>query len=214
MNSSSDSGSDTFDIFSSRESLKNDDYNNNNASNASPKRGKLKMDLSIDLSGLNSDDDDVKKEKVATKEQPATINNVENPKENDDDNFILSVNASKRNSSSATIRQVKPDNIPNLALDQFDDDRSQSVTVSLAKSMCKEIDYKKEMEAIISKESFNHHESDNLNQPKSNRLKPIDLESLKVAAAAKKAKRIKPPHAPSNFNLTSSIKQVLMSHKK
>lgn len=214
MNSSSDSGSDTFDIFSSRESLKNDDYNNNNnASTASSKRGKLKMDLSIDLSGLNSDDDDVKKEKVATKEHPATIN-VENPKENDDDNFILSVNASKRNSSSATIRQVKPDNIPNLALDQFDDDRSQSVTVSLAKSMCKEIDYKKEMEAIISKESFNHHESDNINQPKSNRLKPIDLESLKVAAAAKKAKRIKPPHAPSTFNLTSSIKQVLMSHKK
>lgn len=229
----SDSGSDTFDIFSSRESLHNDDHHNihdhhstittvtkptmissnQTTSQSTQQRPVLKkMNLSIDLSGIHSDDDDYETKNHQNYQIP----------DQEDDHFILTT--SKRTSASSSMRQIKPDNIPNLALDVFDDDKSQSVTVSLAKSMCKEINYKKEMEAIVSKENFNvnHQElSNQYNQapPKSNRLKPIQHVT---DANKKKARQINqpPPGGSSSssttlsLNLTSGVKQVLLSKRK
>lgn len=192
-NDDSDSGSDTFDIFSSQESLKNENVAKLDES-SQIKKPLEKINLSIDLSGLRSDDEeDFIKKKVEEEKK-------ENEDDDNEDNFIITTS---RNPSSSR-RQIKPDNIPNLALDLFDDDKSQSVTVSLAKSMCNEINYKKEMEAIISK--------DNLPQPSQlnksiNKLKPINIESYR-----KLKKEFKSSQQINSTN--SSKKQVILNSKK
>lgn len=93
---------------------------------------KKNMNLKIDLSLLNTSDEEDNRNDY---DEDTQINNEMKPLES--------------SFSSSSRQQIKPDNIPNLVLDQIDEDRSVSVAVSLAKSMCKEIDYKKEMEAII-----------------------------------------------------------------
>jgi hypothetical protein len=109
------------------------------------------MDLKIDLGQLSVDEDDFTN-------QGKEKNNLEKKsalEEEDEDSYDL--NEIIMNSTNRTQRQIKPDNIPNLCLDLMDDEKSQSVAASLAKSMCKEINYKNEMEMI-------YNVSDNINQ--------------------------------------------------
>lgn len=104
-------------------------------SNGELKEKNSNLDLKIDLTQLNTSDEE------------------ENDKCHHLDQYLKptsEIKPSETSFSSSSRQQIKPDNIPNLMLDHIDDDRSISVAVSLAKSMCKEIDYKKEMEAIIS----------------------------------------------------------------
>jgi hypothetical protein len=153
-----DAGSDTFAMFSDDEDSANDGEETKKDAITSPVKsasssgsvGVQKLDLMIDLGQLSdpdgADDRDfedncIKKggnknnqSKDFVKFSPTALTN--------EDMFRNAL------SNRSTNRQVKPDHIPNLALD-VDDDRSQSVAVSLAKSMCKEIDYQKEMEMIV-----------------------------------------------------------------
>lgn len=102
-------------------------------SNEETKRKTSNLDLKIDLSQLNTSDEE------------------DNDKYHYEQDFKHSseVKPFESNFSSSSRQQIKPNIIPNLMLDHIDDDRSVSVSASLAKSMCKEIDYKKEMEDII-----------------------------------------------------------------
>ena len=90
------------------------------------------------MTGLNADDEPTFKKKGGQNVIPDL----------DEDNYIPSPHLVEIPLVTNLPKHKKPDNIPILMLDLIDDDKSQSVTVSLAKSMCKEIDYKKEMEKI------------------------------------------------------------------
>lgn len=121
---------DTFDIFSSQESL-NEAYKckitKNDPSNLK------KFDLKIDLGELSADEDT----RIEQNKKFQFQNEV------DDDSAHIS-NFKAESSRKQQKKQVKPEIIP--MLDLLDDDKSQSVAASLAMSMCKEIDYQKEME--------------------------------------------------------------------
>jgi hypothetical protein len=122
---------DTFDIFSSRESL---------AEERTEKVEKVfgqfkKSDLKIDLNDLSADEDT----KVERKKDK---NGLSSENEVDDDGF--SSFKAQNFGMQLKVRQVRPEIIP--MLDLMDDEKSQSVAASLAVSMCKEIDYQKEMQ--------------------------------------------------------------------
>ena len=141
---------DTLDIFSSDEDDENqnvidnvtiDNNNNNNKNNDYAS----KFDLKIDLGQLSADEDN-------------TLNNTFNKQKNlnnvaHEDEESYNLNEIINSCTNRTQQQIKPDHIPNLCLDLIEDDKSQSVAASLAKSMCKEINYKKEMEMI-----YNHNQ--------------------------------------------------------
>ena len=144
------------------------------------------MDLKIDLAQLNSSDDDYN-----DNEGKVDHNNLSF---DESDEEIVPKNDTIRNISSR--QQIKPDIIPNLVFDQFDDDRSLSVAVSLAKSMCKEIDYQKEMEAI-----YKNHVNEKKIKKKSlvdkNVRKSIQLNELKLSGRFSK-------------NSSDNLKQVFL----
>ena len=147
--SNDDSSSDTFAIFSSQESL-----NNSIKYSIKPSLNKLKksndivpkvpknFELMIDLGQLSDADD----RDVEENQQNSSKTSIKaSPQEANAEATRNSLSVTNRSSAR---QQIKPDHIPNLALD-VDDDRSQSVAASLAQSMCIEIDYQKEMELII-----------------------------------------------------------------
>jgi len=121
---------DTFDIFSSRESLAEE--------GAEKVFGQFKKsDLKIDLDELSADED-TKVERKKDKNALRSENEV------DDDDDGLSNFKAQNFGMQLKVRQVRPEIIP--MLDLMDDEKSQSVAASLAVSMCKEIDYQKEMQ--------------------------------------------------------------------
>ena len=135
--SNDEDNNDTFDIFSSQESLEKTIEEN-----------VKQMDLNIDLGLLSDQEEESKAEKKIVLNYHF-----------DDDCSINEKLTSNVLSSARQKLQKKPDNIPNLMLDLMDDDKStQSVAASLAKSMCKEIDYQKEMEIIY---TIDNKEQDN-----------------------------------------------------
>ena len=136
-----DENQDTFDIFSSQESLEKTIQEN-----------VKQLDLNIDLGCLSDQDNE---EEMNGSENIAQKKLVEKFDFDEDCSIIANENLTSNVLTSARQQQLqkKPDNIPNLMLDMMDDDKSQSVTVSLAKSMCKEIDYHKEMETLYTLES-------------------------------------------------------------
>ncbi|CAF0846413.1 unnamed protein product [Brachionus calyciflorus] len=153
----------TLDIFSSdEESIENN--NNKNMKN---------LDLKIDLAQLNtSDDDDEYVDNDFDFNEPPSVKEDRNQESN--------LNSSNR-------QQIKPDIIPNLILDQLDDDRSLSVAVSLAKSMCKEIDYQKEMEALFVTNPNTDKKKLVKNVQKITSKKPIQLNELKLSGRFSKS---------------------------
>ena len=96
------------------------------------------FDLKIDLGQLSDEDTRVDREKNTK------LNKI--PNEYEEDSIIAMSNFKAQSVRTEQKKQVKPSNIP--MLDLIDDDKSQSVAASLAISMCKEIDYQKEMEVI------------------------------------------------------------------
>lgn len=121
--SDDDDMNDTFDIFSSQESLVDEEKQ--------PSQFK-KSDLMIDLGALS---DEETRAEVPHKVDASIF---------DEDSIIPISNFKAQSVRVEQKKQVKPENIP--MLDLMDDDKSQSVAASLAISMCKEIDYQKEME--------------------------------------------------------------------
>lgn len=179
-----DAGSDTFDMFSSQESLNKEPTKLDSITNSKgekivfgkqsvAKAGADKLDLRIDLGQLSDADDYVESKNVV---QPPHAINVtdEYPAESN-------IFRSSRSNSVSARQQIKPQNIPNLALDLMDDDRSQSVAASLAKSMCKEIDYQQEMELICKK-----HQIMSIQPPTT-----MTTTSVKQPAAVNKSKSFK-----------------------
>ena len=179
---SSDDGEDTFDIFSSQDSLTNDDDDLEKTERnalSSKNIDKVEMvrfaaaDLKIDLGQLSGDDEcdekEIKDKKTNYYNNDDAQDENNNNEEQNNDIIISSVASTSRQ------QYPKPDNIPNLMLDLMDDDKSQSVAASLAKSLCKEIDYKQEMEMIYKKNvetSLDDNESNNtkLNRKKVNTI--------------------------------------------
>ncbi len=120
---------DTFDIFSSHESL---------AEECTEKVafGKFKKsDLKIDLNDLSADED--------TKVEGNKLDCLGDNSEADGEDWS-NMHKVQNFASEIKVKQVRPEGIP--MLDLMDDDKSQSMAASLAISMCKEIDYQKEME--------------------------------------------------------------------
>ena len=161
--SDDDECNDTFDIFSSQESL-----------NEAVSKAK-KFDLTIDLGELSADDE---KPKFVPPSNHIVEFNEMNP-------MITITHASN------SVRQVKPEIIPNLMLDLMDDDKSQSVAASLAISMCKEIDYQKEMEVIyeLQKQQQQQEQQPQIDEiiklpQKSPKKPPIKLKALKTTKPA------------------------------
>lgn len=132
---------DTFDIFSSQESLNEVDkcmITKAKTTFLPPFSG---LDLKIDLGGLSEDETQVGKTKQQSyiqKQQQLCKSN-----EYEEDSIIPISNFKAQSSRVERKQQVRPEIIP--MLDLMDDDKSQSVAASLAISMCKEIDYQKEM---------------------------------------------------------------------
>ena len=165
--SDDDECNDTFDIFSSQESL------NETVSKAK------KFDLTIDLGGLSGDD-----------EKPAFVPSSHHIDEFNEMNPMITV-------TSNSVRQVKPEIIPNLMLDLMDDDKSQSVAASLAISMCKEIDYQKEMEVIYELQKQQQQQQPQIDEiiklpQKSPPKAPIKLKALKTTKPAAMSVSISP----------------------
>lgn len=142
---SNEEKNDTFDIFSSQESLEKtieESFKN--------------INLNIDLGLLSDHDNDESEPVVNNKNLNSNTNEttkiIKYDSDSDQDcssleNVKLTSNVLSSGRQQAL--QIKPDIIPNLMLDLIDDDKStQSVAASLAKSMCKEIDYQKEMEIL------------------------------------------------------------------
>jgi len=138
---SDDENQDTFDIFSSQESLEKTIQEN-----------VKQLDLNIDLGCLSDQDNE---EDTNGSDNSAQKKLVEKFDFDEDCSIIANENLTSNVLNSARQQQLqkKPDNIPNLMLDLMDDDKSQSVAASLAKSMCKEIDYHKEMETLYTLDS-------------------------------------------------------------
>ncbi len=176
---SSDDGEDTFDIFSSQDSLTNDDDLTERNALSSKNKDKVEMvrfaaaDLKIDLGQLSGDDECNEK---AIKDKTSNYCNNDDAQDennNEEQNELNQNNDIIISSVASTSRQQypKPDNIPNLMLDLMDDDKSQSVAASLAKSLCKEIDYKQEMEMIYKKNVETSLDDNESNITKLNRKK-------------------------------------------
>lgn len=204
----SDTGSDTFDIFSSHESLVDHPAGN-------PGTQPLPLNLNIDLSDINKSDSE--HEDLIPDDKTYTVG-VKHVQLNDDEPKF---SASSSANSTTRRQQIKPDNIPNLALDQMDDDKSISVTVSLAKSMCKEINYKKEMEALVLNGIMPKSPSRPMNKPvvsasTTGKLKPINYltykkfkNELKLSNGSSAA-----PSSSSSSSTYPKTKQVLNLPKK
>lgn len=128
---------DTFDIFSSQESL-NDADKCKITKNVPEPNNLKKFDLKIDLGELSADEDTQIEQKNKLQFQNDEI---------DEDSVVHISNFKAESSRKPQKKQVKPEIIP--MLDLLDDDKSQSVAASLAISMCKEIDYQKEMEVNV-----------------------------------------------------------------
>ncbi len=142
-------GSDTLDMFSSQDSLNDlkipNEFKRNEHVEARTSEYDKKFDLKIDLGQLS--DDEEENEMNSNQNHEIDEDMIHKQFENNGaqtDSPPMEPFWSKR---EATFKQTKPDNIPNLALD-IDDDKSVSVAASIAKSMCKEINYKNEMEMI------------------------------------------------------------------
>ncbi|RNA37189.1 hypothetical protein BpHYR1_036639 [Brachionus plicatilis] len=147
----------TLDIFSNEENVQVEEKNNFN--------------LKIDLSQLNTSDEE-DNVKFDYEECVKDVNQIPNPLES--------------SFSSSSRQQIKPDIIPNLMLDHIDEDHSVSVAVSLAKSMCKEIDYKQEMEAIICNETNDQKKID----PKKHPLKSTLAISNRAKTSCENKKQV------------------------
>ena len=139
-------------------------YNNNNNSPKNPKF----LDLKIDLGQLSGDEDTKPLPRpTATKNAstllspPRRLQHLQQQRQRQQQQKL------KQQRHQRPIKeQVKPENVPNLVLDlNNDEERSQSVAaVSLAMSMCKEIDYHHEMEMIFNNNTNNSSSSRNKKQ--------------------------------------------------
>jgi hypothetical protein len=195
-----DAGSDTFDMFSSQESLNEHKDTitspvKSEKANTVPQTPK-KVELMIDLGQLSdqegADDLDVEDNTKNAKVQQ----DYEKFSPTADTNESMFRQAMSTRSTSR--QQIKPDHIPNLALD-MDDDRSQSVAVSLAKSMCKEIDYQKEMEMLV------QQQPPVIATSASKKTKPVSEKPVKQYATTNSVTKNQPSAQKVEFNDITTV---------
>jgi hypothetical protein len=197
-NFSDEDKNDTFDIFSSEENLEKTIQENFTSNNKD-------IDLKIDLGCLSDQHDEEENENINKKSK---INFADF--NDDDEDYSIIIENDKLTSNRITSGrqnqlQTKPENIPNLMLDLIDDEKStQSVTASLAKSMCKEIDYQKEMEILYTLGSKNTAEPIQQSVLKSQR-------DQRLLTNIKKNNNFKKPTNPTNF--TSQLNSLAVPNK-
>lgn len=197
-NFSDEDKNDTFDIFSSEENLEKTIQENFTSNNKD-------IDLKIDLGCLSDQHDEEEHENINKKSK---INFADF--NDDDEDYSIIIENDKLTSNRITSGrqnqlQTKPENIPNLMLDLIDDEKStQSVTASLAKSMCKEIDYQKEMEILYTLGSKNTAEPIQQSVLKSQR-------DQRLLTNIKKNNNFKKPTNPTNF--TSQLNSLAVPNK-
>lgn len=161
---------DTLNMLSSRESLNNIDIkeseNDTRLMTKTQTTNEIlkNFNLNINLDDLSGDDDEVANENKKNNKEYEGKNLNYNNEDDDDDNDLMM----QPLSSTQRAKQIKPSFIPNLMLDNNDDDKSISVAASLAKSMCKEIDYKQEMENLIINDPINQNQSSTVHNTHNN----------------------------------------------
>jgi hypothetical protein len=201
-NFSDEDKNDTFDIFSSEENLEKTIQENFTSNNKD-------IDLKIDLGCLSDHHDEEEHENINKKSK---IINFADSNDYDEDYSIIIENdkltSNRITSGRQNQLQTKPENIPNLMLDLMDDEKStQSVTASLAKSMCKEIDYQKEMEILYTLGSKNTAEPIQQSALKSQR----DQRLLTNIKKNNNNNNFKKPTNPTNF--TSQLNSLAVPNK-
>jgi hypothetical protein len=161
-------------MFSSHESL-NKDPVTPDVVKASANQTKLiessavshNLNLKLDFGMLSDNEEELDTTyNIKDKQENQKLNNGED---------LYALNTITITSRSTGRQQIKPNHIPNLALDAIDDEKSQSV----AASMTKPIDYHKEMELIYNQNVLTTLPPANNNKKKVDaKLKPIKQLSI------------------------------------